>query len=44
MKVLVGSRNPTKIGAVQDVFEDALHGRAERYRDWLDPVPVTAKV
>ena len=26
--------------AVQRVFEDALHGRAERYREWLDPVPV----
>src|ERR671922_2102211 len=23
---------------VQSVFEDALHGRAERYRDWLDVV------
>ena len=28
--------------AVQSVFEDALHGRAERYREWLDPVPVPA--
>src|SRR4029079_14975892 len=26
--------------AVQTAFEDALHGRAERYREWLDPVPV----
>ena len=25
--------------AVQSAFEDALHGRAERYREWLDPVP-----
>ncbi|MDQ4040793.1 MAG: branched-chain amino acid transaminase [Actinomycetota bacterium] len=25
---------------VQAVFEDALHGRAERYRDWLDVVKV----
>ena len=25
--------------AVQTVFEDALHGRDERYREWLDPVP-----
>ncbi len=25
--------------AVQAVFEDALHGRDERYREWLDPVP-----
>jgi branched-chain amino acid aminotransferase len=26
--------------AVQAAFEDALHGRTERYREWLDPVPV----
>jgi branched-chain amino acid aminotransferase len=25
--------------AVQKAFEDALHGRSERYADWLDPVP-----
>jgi branched-chain amino acid aminotransferase len=25
--------------AVQAAFEDALHGRSERYREWLDPVP-----
>src|SRR3954449_9274380 len=25
--------------AVQAAFEDVLHGRAERYRGWLDPVP-----
>jgi branched-chain amino acid aminotransferase len=25
--------------AVQQAFEDALHGRTERYREWLDPVP-----
>ena len=25
--------------AVQSAFEDALHGRSERYREWLDPVP-----
>jgi branched-chain amino acid aminotransferase len=29
---------------IQGVFEDALHGRSERYREWLDPVPVAAKV
>ena len=28
--------------AVQATFEDALYGRAERYRDWLDPVPAVA--
>ena len=26
--------------AVQSTFEDALYGRAEQYREWLDPVPV----
>jgi branched-chain amino acid aminotransferase len=26
--------------AIQGVFDDALHGRAERYRDWLDVVKV----
>jgi branched-chain amino acid aminotransferase len=30
--------------AVQAAYEDALHGRSERYREWLDPVPVAAKV
>jgi branched-chain amino acid aminotransferase len=29
--------------AVQEVFDDALHGRAERYAHWLDPVPVPSK-
>jgi branched-chain amino acid aminotransferase len=28
---------------VQKVFDDALHGRAERYREWLDPVQVPSK-
>ncbi len=28
--------------AIQKTFDDALHGRAERYREWLDPVPVGA--
>ncbi len=28
--------------AVQQAFEDALHGRTERYREWLDPVPAFA--
>jgi branched-chain amino acid aminotransferase len=26
--------------AIQGVFDDALHGRSERYRDWLDHVDV----
>jgi len=30
--------------AVQTAFEDALHGRSDRYREWLDPVPAPAKV
>ncbi|HEU4979262.1 MAG TPA: branched-chain amino acid transaminase [Solirubrobacteraceae bacterium] len=29
--------------AVQQAFDDALHGRSERYREWLDPVPVSAR-
>ena len=41
----VGTGRPGPITrAVQDAFEDALHGRTERYREWLDPVPVAAKV
>jgi len=40
----VGDGAPGQITrAVQTVFEDALHGRAERYREWLDPVPVAAE-
>jgi branched-chain amino acid aminotransferase len=39
----IGTGRPGEITrAVQEVFEDALHGRAERYRHWLDPVPVPA--
>jgi branched-chain amino acid aminotransferase len=41
----VGTGEPGPITrAVQELFEDALHGRAPQYREWLDPVPVTAKV
>jgi branched-chain amino acid aminotransferase len=29
--------------AIQAVFEDALHGRIERYAHWLDHVPVPAR-
>jgi branched-chain amino acid aminotransferase len=29
--------------AVQAVFEDALHGRDERYRHWMDVVPVPSQ-
>ena len=36
----VGTGEPGEITrAVQAAFEDALHGRSERYAHWLDPVP-----
>ncbi len=36
----VGGGTPGEITlAVQTAFEDALFGRDERYREWLDPVP-----
>ncbi len=36
----IGDGTPGAITrAVQTALEDALHGRSERYRDWLDPVP-----
>ena len=39
----VGSGRPGPITReVQAVFEDALHGRADRYADWLDVVPQPA--
>jgi branched-chain amino acid aminotransferase len=39
----VGDGKPGEITrAVQRVFEDALHGRAEQYADWNDVVPVPA--
>lgn len=41
----VGSGRPGEITlATQTAFEDALHGRSERYREWLDPVPQRAAV
>jgi branched-chain amino acid aminotransferase len=41
----VGTGEPGPITReVQRVFEDALHGRDERYRRWLDPVPVSEQV
>jgi branched-chain amino acid aminotransferase len=36
-----GQRGPIT-RAVQEVFEDALHGRSDRYADWLDIVPQPA--
>jgi len=39
----IGTGAPGEITrAVQQAFEDALHGRTERYREWLDPVPAFA--
>ncbi|QEC49172.1 branched-chain amino acid transaminase [Baekduia soli] len=36
----IGSGRPGEVTlAVQTAFEDALHGRSDRYADWLDPVP-----
>jgi branched-chain amino acid aminotransferase len=36
----IGSGKPGELTrAVQQAFEDALYGRSERYREWLDPVP-----
>jgi branched-chain amino acid aminotransferase len=36
----IGDGTPGPITrAVQTAFEDALFGRSERYREWLDPVP-----
>ncbi|MEA2386520.1 MAG: branched-chain amino acid aminotransferase [Thermoleophilaceae bacterium] len=41
----VGDGKPGEITrAVQKAFDDALRGRTERYREWLDPVGVAAKV
>jgi len=40
----IGSGRPGDITvAIQTTFEDALHGRSDTYREWLDPVPVPAK-
>jgi len=40
----VGGGEPGPITReLQRVFDDALHGRAERYRDWLDVVKVPTK-
>jgi branched-chain amino acid aminotransferase len=41
----IGGGEPGTITrAIQTTFEDALHGRDDRYREWLDPVPAPAKV
>ena len=39
----IGDGRPGEVTvAVQAAFEDALHGRSERYREWLDPIPSAA--
>jgi branched-chain amino acid aminotransferase len=39
----VGSGRPGEITrALQNTFEDAIHGRSERYREWLDVVSAAA--
>lgn len=41
----VGDGSPGEITrAVQNAFDDALHGRTERYREWLDPIEVSARI
>lgn len=36
----VGEGRPGELTVqLQEAFEDALHGRTEKYRHWLDPVP-----
>ena len=41
----IGDGRPGEVTrAVQKAFDDALHGRTERYREWLDPVPVRQPV
>jgi branched-chain amino acid aminotransferase len=40
----VGTGEPGPITReVGQIFEDALHGRSERYAGWLDPVPQPAR-
>jgi branched-chain amino acid aminotransferase len=40
----VGAGRPGPVTrAVQEAFEDALHGRSQRYLDWLDVVKVPSK-
>jgi branched-chain amino acid aminotransferase len=39
----IGTGKPGEVTRVlQAAFDDAVHGRAERYREWLDPVPPSA--
>jgi branched-chain amino acid aminotransferase len=39
----IGSGAPGEVTRLlQSTFDDAIHGRAERYREWLDPVSLPA--
>ena len=39
----IGTGEPGAVTrAVAQAFDDALHGRTERYRSWLDPVPAAS--
>ena len=41
---VIGTGEPGPITrAIQRIFDDALHGRDPRYRDWLDLVKVPAQ-
>ncbi len=41
---VIGSGEPGEITRVlQAAFEDAIHGRSERYREWLDVIDVAAE-
>jgi branched-chain amino acid aminotransferase len=40
---VIGTGKPGEITRVlQAAFDDAIHGRSERYREWLDVVPAAA--
>jgi branched-chain amino acid aminotransferase len=42
--ISIGDGRPGPITReIQEVFDDALHGRAEQYADWLDLVPVPSE-
>jgi branched-chain amino acid aminotransferase len=41
----IGDGKPGEVTrAVQAAFEDALHGRNERYREWLDVIEIPARI
>jgi len=40
---VIGTGKPGEVTRVlQKAFDDAIHGRTERYREWLDVVPISA--